>query len=383
MKSVLVIGMLDSIHLARWLKQFEDQQIDFMIYPSTKFRNVHAETINLVNSNKNYHLSQKKFLGLYGYKEYLFNNFLAKISKSFSNSFRLNRIIAKNNFDYIHALEIQGAGYLLTDVLQGKSDNNSKVIVTNWGSDIYFFEKERLHKTRIQATLKIADLYSAECYRDYELALKNGFMGKFLPINPNAGGFSEEVLQKNVKSCSDRNLIIAKCYGGLFGLGELIIQAIDEFMSINNTVSVFFYSVTADLEQKVESLMDKYPSRINFSTVRNKLSILDMYEKFSNAKIYIGASRSDGISTSFLEALVLGAYPIQTNTSCGSEWLDKGFNAHLVETSAEAIGQALLEINGLYNLEEMRLNNKNLAAKFLSFESIKQDSLVFYGLNQK
>ena len=380
MKRVLVVGMLDSIHLARWLSQFQDQQIDFTIYPSTKFRNVHVEIIKLVNSNKNYHLSQKKFLSLYGYKEYFFNNFLTKISKSFSSSFRLNRKIMKNNYDFIHALEIQGAGYLLTDALQGKLENNSKIIITNWGSDIYFFEKDLVHKAKIQATLKIAGFYSAECHRDYELALKNGFLGKFLPVNPNAGGFSEEVLQKNVKSSSDRNMIIAKCYGGLFGLGEIIIQAVDEFMTLNKTVSVFFYSVTADLEPKLESLMEKYPARINFSTVRNKLSIIEMYEKFSNAKIYLGASKSDGISTSFLESLVLGAYPIQTNTACGSEWVDKGVNAHLIETSAESIIEALIEIDGLSNLEEMRLNTKNLAAKFLSFDSVKQDSLYFYGL---
>lgn len=380
MKKVLIIGMLDSVHLYRWLSQFEDQQIDFTIYPSTKFRRAHADTIKLVDSNKNYHLSQKKFLGLFGYKEYFYNNFLAKFSKSFSNSFRLNRIIMNNNYDYIHALEIQGAGYLLTDALQGKSDNNSKIIITNWGSDIFFFERDSAHKAKIQDALKMADFYSAECHRDYKLALKNGFNGKFLPINPNAGGFSDEVLQKNVKPSSDRNIIIAKCYGGLFGLGDLIIQAVDEYMSLNKTVSVFFYSVTSDLEQRVDRLMDKYPSRINFSTVKNKLSILEMHEKFSNAKIYIGASRSDGISTSFLEALALGAYPIQTNTACGNDWVDKGFNAHLVETSAEAIIEALKEIDGLHSLEEMRLNNKNLAAKFLSFDSIKQDSLLFYGL---
>ena len=380
MKKVLVIGMLDSIHLARWLSQFEDQQINFVVFPSTKFRNVHPDLLNLINTNKNYRLSQKRFLSLYGYKEYFSNNVLNIISAYFSSSLRLKRIIMKNNFDYIHAVEIQGAGYLLTDALQGESFNKSKIIITNWGSDIYFFENKKIHKDKIQSTLKIADFYSAECHRDYELALKNGFMGKFLPVNPNAGGFSVEVLQKNVKPSGDRSLIIAKCYGGLFGLGEIIIQAIDKYMSLNSTVSIFFYSVTTDLEQKIEKLMEKYPSRIDYCTVRNKLSILDMYEKFSNAKIYIGASKSDGISTSFLEALVLGAYPIQTNTSCGSEWVDKGFNAHLVETSTEAIIEALLEVSRLSNLEEMRINNKVLAEKFLSYDSIKQESLLFYGL---
>jgi glycosyltransferase involved in cell wall biosynthesis len=105
----------------------------------------------------------------------------------------------------------------------------------------------------------------------------------------------------------------------------------------------------------------------------------DMYDKFAASRIYIGASRSDGISTSFLEALALGAYPIQTNTSCGNEWVEKGFQAHIIEPSQNAILEALIVSDQLPNLEEVRLKNKNLAAKFLDFEAIKLSSLKFYG----
>jgi hypothetical protein len=228
--------------------------------------------------------------------------------------------------------------------------------------------------------LQLADYYSAECHRDYELALKNGFLGKFLPINPNAGGFKPNVIERNTKSSNDRNQIIAKCYGGEFGLGELIISALDVYLKLSNVHSVFFYSVTPDLEQKIESLILKYPDRISFATVRHKLSISDMYEKFANSKIYIGASRSDGISTSFLESLALGAYPIQTNTSCANEWVEKGFKAHLIEPSIEAILKALEEIENFANLENLRLINKALAFNFLNFDVIKGDSLTFYGM---
>jgi glycosyltransferase involved in cell wall biosynthesis len=82
-----------------------------------------------------------------------------------------------------------------------------------------------------------------------------------------------------------------------------------------------------------------------------------------------------------LEALVFGAYPIQTDTSCGSEWVEKGFRAHLVEPNQNALLEALICINNQSNLDEMRLINKELASKFLDFELIKRDSLNFYGVS--
>jgi hypothetical protein len=107
MKKVLVIGMLDSIHLSRWLSQFEDQSIVFTIYPSTKFRSVHPDLLRLVNSNKNYHFAQKRFISLFGYKEFFFNKFLSRVFIGFSSEKRLAKLIERSEFDYIHALEIQ------------------------------------------------------------------------------------------------------------------------------------------------------------------------------------------------------------------------------------------------------------------------------------
>lgn len=382
MTNVLIIGMLDSIHLTRWLSQFEDQSIMFTIYPSTKFRSVHPDLIRLVKSNKNYRFAQKRFVKLFGYKEFFFHKFLTRISKRFSSENRLARLIKNYNFDYIHALEIQGAGYLLLNCRFEKSNESPKIIVTNWGSDIYYFEKNFEDKSKIQKILSIADYYSAECHRDYELALKNGFVGKFLPINPNAGGFKDGIFQRNIRASNDRNQIIAKCYGGKFGLGNLIINAIDDYISINKIDSVFFYSVTPDLEPMIHALVSKFPNRISFATVKKKLNSSNMHEKFANSRVYIGASRSDGISTSFLEALVLGAYPIQTNTSCGNEWVEKGFHAHLIEPSQNAIFDALMGVDSLSNLEEMRLHNKALAFKYLRFETVKLESARFYGVLQ-
>jgi hypothetical protein len=318
---------------------------------------------------------------LYGYKEFFFNIFLARISKRFLSENRLARLIKTHNFEYIHALEIQGAGYLLLNSHFEKTNESPKIIITNWGSDIYYFEKNIENKTKIQKILGIADFYSAECHRDYELALRNGFKGKFLPINPNSGGFKKEVLQQNLKASSERHLIIAKCYGGIFGLGGLIIDALDIYLSINETLNVFLYSVTSDLDYNLKNLIKKYPGRINYSTVKNKLSLHDIYAKFAESRIYIGASRSDGISTSFLEALVLGAYPIQTNTSCANEWVEMGFKATLVSPEVDEIIKALVDNENSIELNHAREVNKNLAPGYLGYEDIKQSSLKFYDLN--
>jgi len=43
-------------------------------------------------------------------------------------------------------------------------------------------------------------------------------------------------------------------------------------------------------------------------------------EMFAKSKIYVGLSESDGISTSMLEAMAMGAIPVQTSTTCCYEW---------------------------------------------------------------
>lgn len=49
-----------------------------------------------------------------------------------------------------------------------------------------------------------------------------------------------------------------------------------------------------------------------------------MLRMFSRAKIYLGVSVSYVISTSMLEAMAKGAFPIQTDTSCCDESIECG-----------------------------------------------------------
>jgi hypothetical protein len=100
---------------------------------------------------------------------------------------------------------------------------------------------------------------------------------------------------------------------------------------------------------------------------------------FSQARVYIGCSKSDAISTSFLESLVYGAYPIQTNTSCADEWINKGAIATLVGLEVAEIIKALelvLIDDELVNYAQIK--NSEIAKKYLDESFIKVAAKQFY-----
>jgi glycosyltransferase involved in cell wall biosynthesis len=66
--------------------------------------------------------------------------------------------------------------------------------------------------------------------------------------------------------------------------------------------------------------------------------VLDL---FRQSRIYLGVSLSDGISTSLLEAMVCGTFPIQTNTSCANEWVTDGVTGLIIQANQLSVSDAL------------------------------------------
>jgi glycosyltransferase involved in cell wall biosynthesis len=371
--------MFDSIHAGRWLSQFVDQDIDFTIYPSKKFKKIHPKLEELLTSNRGatYSISHpikiKKFLG---YIDFLFFVQFPKILKKNLRALYLRRHIYKSDLNFVHALEIQGAGYLCDEAMKVK---NSKFILTNWGSDIFYFQHLPQHLPRIKSALAKADLYSAECQRDYKLALELGFKGKQLPCIPNAGGLvSDEDIDSGITTSLRKNIVI-KTYGGEFGRGALAIEAVSNILNERDDLTAYFYSVTEDLFSQVLILKSKYGNRVNYSTLKKPVSESELAKIFSISRIYIGCSVSDGISTSFLEALTKGVYPIQTNTSCAGEWIEKGAIASLVPLNLDSIKNALdRAIEDDILVDKASVQNLRVAQKNLSYQLISEKAKVFY-----
>lgn len=379
-RNVLVVGMLDSVHLARWLSQFKSENIDFTIMGSKKFKHLHPMLVALIHSHYSasfklaYKFPLKTFIGYVDFIKFVLP------TKFFGLDLRvkfLSKILERNNYDYIHALEMQGAGYLISD-LPNESLSGNKIIVTNWGSDIYFFRDHVEHVGKIRKTLARANYYSAECERDYKLAREFGFGGIELPCIPNAGGFAVSNYP-NIIDAAERKIVVVKAYGGKFGLGKLAIDVMNDLLRTNPEIEVYFYSVTVDLIQAVEITSSKFPNRVNFSTTKHPISREELMTIFSLSRVFLGCSRSDGISTSFLEALLTGTYPVQTQSSCANEWIQKGAIGSIVPPDKEAI---LKEITKAIESDDLvrhaREANLGVSQSFLSEKVIQPIALSFY-----
>jgi len=98
------------------------------------------------------------------------------------------------------------------------------------------------------------------------------------------------------------------------------------------------------------------------------------------ARISIGLSISDGISTSFIEAIAMGSFPIQSWTSCADEWIEDGKTGILVppndpEIVEASIRRALTDDN-LVNLAAEE--NHHTCRERLDYDLLKSKAVDFY-----
>jgi glycosyltransferase involved in cell wall biosynthesis len=336
---------------------------------------MHPRIKNLIsNSTPAKYVYYKRIpISLAGYFDYI--QFYSRAIKNTLKSSALNTLVSQQEFNFIHALEMQGAGYLLAEIT---IPENSKVIFSNWGSDISYFMRFEDHLAQIKKALSIVDAYSAECVRDYELARELGFEGEFLPCIPNAGG--HEIPESYLRP-EDRTQIIIKGYGGEFGLAGIVLDITPYVLENYPWVSMFFYSVTPDLQDRVLNLVKSYGSRVRMQTINRKISHHEMQKEFQRSRIYIGCSKSDGISTSFLEALANGTYPIQTNTSCAYEWVTKGAVASIVNpNSREILDEVISNLDNITKLDIAFEANTQLAKRELNPSKLSELSAEFYAI---
>ena len=106
----------------------------------------------------------------------------------------------------------------------------------------------------------------------------------------------------------------------------------------------------------------------------------EILKQHVKARISIGLSISDAISTSLLEAIVMGSFPIQSWTSCGNEWIEDGKTGILVspddpDVVENAIRKALIDDNLVNNAAE---KNWLTSVERLNANSLKNKSIEFY-----
>ena len=330
---VLLVGMADSIHLSRWLSQFDKSDLIFEVVSSSPHRRIQPGILKRVKNSGRVYMSW--FSVYFSLPMWLVDRALSDWVRGCYIAWRIHRFKP----DLVHVHELQNAGYATRRAFQLIKRKKPKLIVTNYGSEIVWFSKFSAHRKKLKALLEITDAFSAECTRDYDLARKiaTGFEG--LPLMPVAGGLS-------IRSGPElaRNKIAIKGYENHWGKALAVLEAVSSLKGHLSKFEIVLYSCNRPVIRAAKRAAKS--SNITITTFKKgALSHAQVLKIFETSLVYIGHSLSDGISTSMLEAMAMGAIPIQTDTSCADEWIvDKqtGFLIRPYET--DLLSSALLAI---------------------------------------
>ena len=316
---VIIVCMFDSIHSARWLTQFQTQKIDFLLFPSSPHRRVHPELERLLSGSEAATFRLVPLARYFALPLWL----LDKFANNFFRGSLLKAAIRSFQPSVVHSLELQNAGYVTLRALPTGKPKGLKLLVTNWGSDIFWFQRFPKHKVKLQKLLRLADFYSAECERDIVLARNLGFTGQAMPVIPNAGGFSEADLAIPRIDSSERKAIALKGYHGWVGRAKVSLAAVREMSEELGDYKIVVYSANRSVLKLAKQISKQ--TRLEIKAFgKGAMSREQVLEMFAKSKIYVGLSESDGISTSMLEAMAMGAIPVQTSTACCDKWFGDG-----------------------------------------------------------
>jgi hypothetical protein len=229
----------------------------------------------------------------------------------------------------IHSMEFQHAGYLVLKTKEIYGENFPAWLATNWGSDIFFFRRFPDHAAQIRRLLEAVDFYSCECTRDVGLAQQLGYAGPVLPILPNSGGFDIDHVRRlrSPQPPSRRKVIMIKGYHHFAGRAMTSIRVLERLASRLQDFEIILYSVSAEPRAAALNLAARNVLNIRVIDWATHDEILT---HFGRARLYMGISISDAISTSVLESMAMGAFPIQTDTSCCDEWFEDGKGGFVV-----------------------------------------------------
>ena len=195
------------------------------------------------------------------------------------------------------------------------------------------------------------DYYSAECHRDVALARAFGLRGKVVGLWPATGGIDMSHVEhlRVPGPTSARRTIAVKGMTGSFGQGHCAFQAIARCAHLLEGWEICTYYADPALARQYDELAGSHGVRhTSVSTMDRPTSHDDHLAMHGRARVSIGFNRSDALSMSFVEAMAMGSFPVQSSSSCGREVAIPGRGALFVAPSdvdglASALGRALTD----------------------------------------
>ncbi len=355
---ILFVAMSESIHTVRWINQVTDLGWDVRLFDSTDSGYINPKLRRATVYHSMYGTQptldptvKRKGLWLPTGRTYA-KRLLNRIQPKYRVR-RLGQLIQQFKPDIIHSLEFQHSSYLVLETRQWLESQGTKDfpkwMIFSWGSDIYLFNRMAEHKQRIFQLLQQADYYQGDCERDGKIAQSIGLKARLLPSMPASGGLDlEQAAALRLNKPSTRRIIALKGYQGWAGRALFGLRALEMCAEILQDYKVVIYIGIPEEDIRIAAILFSQNTGISVEIAPLNQPYNKILELFASARIFIGLSISDGSSISMLEAMSLGAFPIQSGTSCVDEWLTDGESGFIVppedpQAIADAIRRAVTD----------------------------------------
>lgn len=256
----------------------------------------------------------------------LFNRLVARYDVGVEFAFA--KAIKDIQPDIVHCFEMKIAGLKILPVML---HNNISLIYSSWGTDLYDFKGLGISSEQCADFLKRVNYLITDCKRDQIIANNNGFTGTHLGVFPGNGGL--ETTDGILKKPYQRNSILIKGYENNVGKALAILKAMQRMdVATLKPFKWIIYSAGNAVVDFVQSQRFFDALDVVLYPVNKPVPNATILEMMGNAVIHIANSLSDGMPNALLEAMGMGAFPIQSNPGGVTEEVIKhGYNGLLIK----------------------------------------------------
>lgn len=329
--------MVNSPHFQRWVQGVVDAGVakKIVVFPSDRFAKLPIIYENLKNQMD---ISVLNF-PLPPLISYYVSIGLDQLFGRKWRSWILRRALNYFKPTFLHFHETQHGAYLFNSISKYFMDSKMTKIISTWGSDLTLFSRigESLskqgsvnqdHISEIKMVLGWANILTAERVSEYTDAQRLGFTGEFIAPVYITVGFLENQLTAPEIMPSKRRQIIVKGYQHDAGRALNCIEALKRIAPRLQDYEVLIYSASDSVRIQAEifSFETSVKTRILPRSTHETL-----LEEFEKSRIYVGLSTTDGLSTSMVEAMSKGCFPIQSENSSASIFLRDSSTGFIVD----------------------------------------------------
>lgn len=290
---------------------------------------------------------------------------------------KLAKILNEIQPELVHSFEMQSCSYPILETMQKYP--HIKWLYSCWGSDFFHYQNQPQHVSKIKSVLSRIQYLHTDCKRDLTLAENLGFKGKHTNVIPGGGGFHLEQFLPYSQPISERKIILIKGYHHNVGRGLKLVKAVQR---IHESIQKLGFKVVVFGAHPIVIAYVKENQLPYVVHDRHGLSHHDLLQLMGKSALYLGNSISDGMPNTLLEAMIMGAYPIQSNPgNVTAEIITEGENGFLIENPEDenTIADAILNVLQQPALLQKAFdNNQKIAKEQLDYAVNQQKILALY-----